>query len=105
MKRILALVFTTLLAVPTGLSFADDAGKQLAGTWKVVSLITKFDGGDAVEPFGPNPKGRLVLTPEGQWIIILTAANRGPPRILKRRQLCSIRCWLIPANILLKEIG
>ena len=74
-----------LLPVRTGLSFADDAAKQLAGTWKVVSLITKFDGGDAVEPFGPNPKGRLVLTPEGQWIIILTAANREPAKSLEEK--------------------
>ena len=77
MRRILALVFATC-CLWTELSFADDAAKQLAGTWKVVSLITKFDGGDAVEPFGPSPKGRLLLTPEGQWIIILTAANREP---------------------------
>ena len=85
MKRILALVFATLLSVPTGLSFADDRGKQLAGTWKVVSLITKFNGSDVVEPFGPNPNGRLVLTPEGQWIIILTAANREPAKNLEEK--------------------
>ena len=80
MKRILAVAFATCCLFRTGCSFADDAAKQLAGTWKVVSLVTKFDGGDAVEPFGPNPKGRLVLTPEGQWIIILTGANRGPAK-------------------------
>src|SRR6266446_2951381 len=76
MKRILALVFATCCLFRTGFSVADDAAKQLAGTWKIVSLITSFDRGDTVEPFGPNPKGRLVLTPEGQWIIILTGANR-----------------------------
>ena len=80
MKRILALVFATCCLFRIGFSFAEDAAKQLAGTWKVVSLITKFDGGDAVEPFGPNPKGRLVLTPDGRWIIILTTANRGPAK-------------------------
>jgi Lipocalin-like domain len=85
MKRILALVFATCCLFRAGLSFADDAAKQLVGTWKVVSLITKFDGGDAVEPFGPNPKGRLMLTPEGQWIIILTAANRGPAKNLEEK--------------------
>ena len=85
MKRILALIFATMLSVPTGLSFADDTTKQLAGTWKVVSLITKFNGGDAVEPFGPNPKGTLVLTPEGQWIIILTRANREPAKNLEEK--------------------
>jgi Lipocalin-like domain len=80
MKRIPALVFATCCLFRTELSIADDAAKQLAGSWKVVSLITKFDGGDAVEPFGPNPKGRLVLTPESRWILILTAADRGPAK-------------------------
>jgi hypothetical protein len=85
MKKILALVFATCCLFRTGLSFADDAAKQLVGSWKVVSLITRFDGGDAVEPFGPNPKGRLVLTAEGQWIIILTAADRGPAKTLEEK--------------------
>ena len=86
MKWILALVFATCCLSWTGFSFADDAAKQLAGTWKVVSLLTKFDGGDTVEPFGPNPKGRLVLTPEGVWIIILTGANnRGPAKTLEEK--------------------
>jgi lipocalin-like protein len=85
MKGILALFFASCCLFGTGLSFADDAAQRLAGTWKVVSLITRFDGGDAVEPFGPNPKGRLVLTPEGQWLIILTGANRGPAKDLEEK--------------------
>ena len=86
MKWILALVFATCCLSWTGFSFADDAAKQLAGTWKVVSLLTRFDGGDTVEPFGPNPKGRLVLTPEGVWMIILTGANnRGPAKNLEEK--------------------
>jgi lipocalin-like protein len=85
MKRLLALFFASCCLFWTGLSFADDAATRLAGTWKVVSLITRFDGGDAVEPFGPNPKGRLVLTPEGQWIIILTGANREPAKNLEEK--------------------
>jgi len=85
MKRGLAFVVATMLCVPTGLSFADDNAKQLAGTWKVVSLITKFNGGDAVEPFGPKPNGRLVLTAEGQLIIILARANREPAKNLEEK--------------------
>jgi hypothetical protein len=59
-------------------SSAHDTPRGVAGAWKVVSWLVRFDGGDAVEPYGPHPKGRLVLTPEGHWIIILTAAGRGP---------------------------
>ncbi len=80
MKWIFALIISICCFLRTGLSFADDAAKQIAGTWKVVSLLTKFDGGEIVEPLGSEPKGRLVLTPDGQWIIILTRANRRPAK-------------------------
>jgi hypothetical protein len=80
MKWIFALIISICCFLRAGFSFADDAAKQIAGTWKVVSLLTRFDGGEIVEPLGPNPKGRLVLTPDGQWIIILTTANRRPAK-------------------------
>jgi hypothetical protein len=37
-------------------------------------------GEDSREPYGRNPKGRLVITPEGHWIVIVTAANRQSPK-------------------------
>ena len=80
MKTIFAVVVAACCFVrPTVLS-ADEAATQLSGTWKLVSWLTKFDGGDAVEPYGPNPKGRLVLTPDSHWIIIFTGANRKPAK-------------------------
>ena len=75
MKSIIAFVVATTCVVCTGFSRAQDAA-QLTGTWRLVAWSTKFDGGDAVEPYGPSPKGRLVLTPERYWIIVLTGANR-----------------------------
>ncbi len=80
MRWIFALVIAVCCFFRTGFSFADDAAMQIVGTWKVVSLLTSFDGGDVVEPYGPNPKGRLVLTADGQWMIILTGANRRPAK-------------------------
>jgi hypothetical protein len=59
---------------------AQEPPQQLIGTWKLTSWLTKFDGGDAVQPYGPNPKGRLVLTADGNWIIIITGASRGPAK-------------------------
>jgi hypothetical protein len=80
MKAILALVVAACCFFRPGLSFADDTAQQITGTWKLISWLTKFDGGDAVEPYGANAKGRLVLTPGGHWIIVLTAANRRPAK-------------------------
>jgi hypothetical protein len=78
MRSILAAVLVTSCFLWPAVSFAEDAATQLVGTWKLVSWLTKFDGGDAVEPYGPNAKGRLVLTPDKRWIIVLTGANRRP---------------------------
>jgi len=58
---------------------------QLVGTWKLVSWLTRFDGGDTVEPYGPHAKGRLVLTPDRHWIIVLTGANRTPAKSLEEK--------------------
>jgi Lipocalin-like domain len=57
-------------------SSTDEVATQLIGTWKLTSWVTQVIGEDSREPYGPNPKGRLVITPEGHWIVIITAANR-----------------------------
>jgi len=85
MRSILAIVLATSCSVWPTCSFAEDAATQLVGTWKLVSWLTKFDGGDTVEPYGPNAKGRLALTPDRHWIIILTGANRNPAKSVEEK--------------------
>jgi hypothetical protein len=80
MARFLAVFFLAFIFVLPGIGFADDGAKQVVGTWKLLSIVTSIAGGDKVEPFGPNPKGRLVLTGEGHWSIIITRANRSPAK-------------------------
>ena len=80
MLRLFALALAACCYLQPENALAQDAAKQLVGTWKLTSVLTKFDRGGTVEPFGPNPKGRLVLTSDGHWIIIITRANRGPAK-------------------------
>jgi hypothetical protein len=49
---------------------------QLIGTWKLVSWQVISEDGTAQDLFGSNPKGYLVLTPEGRSIVLTTADNR-----------------------------
>jgi hypothetical protein len=37
-------------------------------------------GGDTIEGFGPNPKGRLVITSDGHWMVIITRSDRSPAK-------------------------
>jgi hypothetical protein len=85
MKLILALAIAASCVFQTGFAHAEEASMQLTGTWKLVSWLTRFDGGDTVEPYGPNPKGRLVLTSDSHWIIILTGANRRPAKTIEEK--------------------
>jgi hypothetical protein len=82
MSRVLlafmALITSWTLHIPAAL--ADEVQKQLVGTWKLTGWVVQVIGEDSREPYGPNPKGRLVITTEGHWIVVLTGANRRPAR-------------------------
>jgi len=83
LKNAFVLAFvalTTSWTLFTRVALADDAAKQLVGTWKLTTWFVRVTGEDTREPYGPNPKGRLVLTQEGHWIIIVTGANRRPAK-------------------------
>lgn len=73
---IAASVSLTLLAlaIPAGDAAAQTA-KQLAGTYAAVSLNTTDAAGKKVEIFGANPRGLLVLTSDGRYIVIVMRAS------------------------------
>ena len=52
-------------------------GHALAGNWRLVSSQSIVDG-QPHDLFGPDPKGYLILTPQGRLCAITTAADRKP---------------------------
>jgi hypothetical protein len=53
---------------------------RLVGSWRLTSLRIEFeDTGEIIEPWGTEPLGWLVLTPEGRLITVATAARRLAP--------------------------
>jgi hypothetical protein len=61
-----------------GFALAEDAARQLAGSWKLSSWTIQIIGGEATEPFGPNPKGRAVFAADGYVTFVIVGANRKP---------------------------
>jgi len=86
MKLVMSRVLLAFMALITSwtfdisVAFADEVQTQLIGTWKLTGWVVQVIGEDSREPYGPNPKGRLVITPEGYWIVVLTGANRRPAK-------------------------
>ena len=76
--RSFAVAVAVCCYLGSGLAFAQDTARQLAGSWKLTSWTIQIVGGDSSEPFGPNPKGRAVFTPDGHVAFIIVGANRKP---------------------------
>lgn len=55
----------------------DDAAK-LYGSWKLISWTAQIVGENSspFEPWGPYPKGRLILMPNGRMMALLSAPDR-----------------------------
>ncbi len=48
--------------------------KQIQGTWTLVSIYNEQDG-KKTEPFGSDPRGLFVLTPNGRFSMIIMRAS------------------------------
>jgi hypothetical protein len=83
MKRVCKLTLGTLgllvlsVILSTGEVCAQTA-KDLAGTWTLVSVVAE-QGGNKTEPFGPHPKGILMVDANGHYVIAL--ARAGLPKV------------------------
>lgn len=60
------------------------AETDLHGTWKLVSLTRKADGGKVEEPRGKAPKGYLTFTPDGHMMSIIANEKRPKPASVEK---------------------
>ncbi|HEX9573068.1 MAG TPA: lipocalin-like domain-containing protein [Myxococcales bacterium] len=65
------LAFVAFAARGAGTQKMGKLKQQLVGAWTMVS-DTVDQGGAKVEPFGPSPKGNMILTSDGHFSIVLT---------------------------------
>ena len=78
MGRLVTLALAAYCYLQPCLALAEDIPKQLAGSWRLNSWSIQIIGGELTEPFGPNPRGRAVFTPDGYAVFVIVAANRKP---------------------------
>ena len=78
MARLGVLAAAMCFCFQTGLALAEDTARQLAGSWKLSSWTIQIIDGEATEPFGPNPKGRAVFTPDGFSAFMIARPDRKP---------------------------
>jgi hypothetical protein len=70
--------------------------ERLVGSWRLLWLRMELeDTGEITEPWGTQPQGWLVLTPEGRLITVTTAGHRLPPTTDAEAaaQLLSMVCY------------
>ena len=76
-KSILAFC---LAMVCVSSAFGQDP-ERILGTWKLESVYIEFqDSGERKTPFGTNPNGYIVFTPEGRMMALITPESRKAPQ-------------------------
>ena len=78
MPRLIAFALVAYCYLQSGFAMADEAAKQLVGSWRLTSWVIQVVGEEAAEPFGPNPKGRAIFTSDGFSAFMIAGANRKP---------------------------
>jgi hypothetical protein len=78
MPRLIAFALAAYCCLQPELAMADEAPKQLVGSWRLTSWVIQIVGGEAAEPFGPNPKGRAVFTSDGFAAFMIARPDRRP---------------------------
>lgn len=52
---------------------------ELHGSWRLISFSTELkDSGECTQPWGTDPNGRLIFTPDGRMMVMVTAQAREP---------------------------
>ena len=75
-KLLLAVALAAVLA-GEGVAVAQDAAKQLVGTWLVKSFSTRFlDNNEVVRPFGDRVSGYIQYSPGGHMVTFLVGGDR-----------------------------
>jgi len=53
---------------------AGSLAQQIQGSWTLVSCVNEKDGQKS-DVFGPNPKGSMMLTPDGRYSVIVMRSS------------------------------
>jgi Lipocalin-like domain len=78
-KLFFAIVLAATLAGVAGAE-AQNAPKQLVGTWQVKSFAVRFvDNNETVRPFGDRVSGYIQYAPGGHMVVFLVGGERKPP--------------------------
>ena len=71
-----AITLFPLMFLAAGPAIAADSNiaEQLAGAWSLVSIVAS-QGDNRVNLFGPEPRGQMILSPDGYFSTLTTAAS------------------------------
>jgi len=76
MRRLSKIALTLLACLGTAASNTiAQTGKDLVGSWILVSDVNTSADGRKVEPFGPTPNGMAIFDSDGRFAIVVSRAD------------------------------
>jgi hypothetical protein len=82
---VLALILFIIVVQP---GFAENHEKIVGTWWKLVSFNAEIKETGELKPYyenSPNPRGYIILTPEGRMMAVVTGEGRKPPQTQEDR--------------------
>jgi len=80
MVRFAALALAACCYLHPEIAFAQEAAKQLFGTWQVTSFALRFlDNNEVLRPYGDKVSGYIQYTPGGHMVVFLVGGERKSP--------------------------
>lgn len=73
MQTAIALIPALFLAAGPSVA-ADSVSDRLAGAWSLVSIVA-VQGDKRIDLFGPEPRGQMILSPDGYFSTLTTTAS------------------------------
>jgi hypothetical protein len=78
--RFVALGLAAYCYFQPGITFAQNAAKQLVGTWQVTSFALRFvDNNEVIRPLGDRVGGYIQYLPGGHMVAFLVGGERKAP--------------------------
>jgi len=74
-SRFFPLLFAALFAPCAAWAQATSVKDGIVGAWLFVSVVSQSDDGTRGQPFGANPKGIIVFSPDGRFSLFQSAAE------------------------------
>ncbi len=68
-------IAASTLMLPVAAQTGGDRKREIAGAWKLVSIVNTQPDGKKTDVFGSNPRGQAIFSPDGHFSVVFSRSD------------------------------